>query len=80
MSIYEKADKAPYFVLTENLTVIAYISNENVIYLHICYLSVVYILLYISILFNLIRNKQRNSKCNGNLFTKCKGLKCKVGR
>ena len=47
MSIYEKADKAPYFVLTENLTVIAYISNENVIYLHICYLSVVYSLYFL---------------------------------
>jgi len=52
MSIYEKADKAPYFVLTENLTIIAYISNENVIYMYICLLSFVfslYLLIYIEI-------------------------------
>jgi len=52
MSIYEKAYQAPYFVLTENLTVIAYFSNENVIYMHICLLSFVfsiYFLIYLEI-------------------------------
>ena len=42
MSNYEKADQAPYLVLTEHLTVIAYFSNENVIFMHICLLSFVF--------------------------------------
>jgi len=36
MLINEKADQAPYFVMTEKLTVIANFSYENVIYMHIC--------------------------------------------
>ena len=52
MSIYEKADQAPYFVLTENLTVIAYFAYENAIVMHICLLSFVfalYLLIYLEI-------------------------------
>jgi len=59
MSIYEKADKAPYFVLTEILTVFAYFSNENVIYMHICVLSFVFSLY---VLINLeINNEIQNA-------------------
>jgi len=52
MSNYEKADQAPYFVLTEHSTVIEYFSNEIVIYMHICLLSYVfslYFLIYLEI-------------------------------
>jgi len=48
----KKTDQAPYFVLTRNLTVIAYFSNENGIFMHICLLSFVfslYFLIYLEI-------------------------------
>ena len=43
MSIYEKADQALYFVLTENLTVIVYFTNEMLficifVYYHLYFL------------------------------------------
>ena len=54
MSIYEKADQAPYFVLTENLTVIAYFSYENIIFYQYLFTIICIFFIY----FNLFRNKQ----------------------
>jgi len=39
--------------MTENLTVIVYFSNKNVIYMHICLLSLVFSIYF----FNLFRKK-----------------------